>query len=180
MHDYPRKGTPHAQGGGYSQGDSGTCQRGREHGITEKDVFEAMGLTVPPDEAGTQQEPTGANEPGAAAPAAEETNGARRRRYRHDGQARAAEGAVTAPEARTARKAQKTTTMRRARRRSRPPTSAELMRRRGRRAEQQAGGGRGAQGAEREDGRGVEGFFRKCGAQETRSRASPSRRRSPV
>lgn len=45
-------------------------------GFTEKDVFEAMGLTVPPDEAGTQQEPTGANEPGAAAPAAEETNGA--------------------------------------------------------------------------------------------------------
>lgn len=44
--------------------------------FTEKDVFEAMGLTVPPDEAGTQQEPTGANEPGAAAPAAEETNGA--------------------------------------------------------------------------------------------------------
>lgn len=54
--------------------------------FTEQQVYEAMGLTVPPDEAGTQQEPTGANEPGAAAPAAEETNGrAGGRRYRHDG-----------------------------------------------------------------------------------------------
>ena len=100
-------------------------------GFTEKDVFEAMGLTVPPDEAGTQQEPTGANEPGAAAPAAEETNGAPEGGDTGTTGGEGAEGAATAPEARTARKAQKTTTMRRARRRSRPPTSAELMRRRG-------------------------------------------------
>lgn len=43
--------------------------------FTEKDVFEAMGLTAPAGEPEAQQEPTGANEPGAAAPAAEETNG---------------------------------------------------------------------------------------------------------
>jgi len=43
--------------------------------FTEKEVFEAMGLTAPVSEPDAQQEPTGANEPGAAAPAAEETTG---------------------------------------------------------------------------------------------------------
>lgn len=42
--------------------------------ITEKQVYEAMGMTPPDEEPGAQQ-PAGANEPGAAAPAAEETNG---------------------------------------------------------------------------------------------------------
>nr|DAI75931.1 MAG TPA: hypothetical protein [Caudoviricetes sp.]DAY66984.1 MAG TPA: hypothetical protein [Caudoviricetes sp.]DAY66991.1 MAG TPA: hypothetical protein [Caudoviricetes sp.] len=32
----PRKGTPHVQGGGYSQGNAEKCQRGREHGIHGK------------------------------------------------------------------------------------------------------------------------------------------------
>ena len=68
--------------------------------FTEKDVFEAMGLTVPPDEAGTQQEPTGANEPGAAAPAAEETNGAPEGGDTGTTGGEGAEGAVTAPEGR--------------------------------------------------------------------------------
>lgn len=66
--------------------------------FTEKDVFEAMGLTVPPDEAGTQQEPTGANEPGAAAPAAEETNGAPEGGDTGTTGGEGAEGAVTAPD----------------------------------------------------------------------------------
>ena len=66
--------------------------------FTEKDVFEAMGLTVPPDEAGTQQEPTGANEPGAAAPAAEETNGTPEGGDTGTTGGEGAEGAVTAPE----------------------------------------------------------------------------------
>lgn len=66
--------------------------------FTEKDVFEAMGLTVPPDEAGTQQEPTGANEPGAAAPAAEETNGAPEGGDTGTTDGEGAEGTVTAPE----------------------------------------------------------------------------------
>ena len=68
--------------------------------FTEKDVFEAMGLTVPPDEAGTQQEPTGANEPGAAAPAAEETNGTPEGGDTGTMGDEGAEGAVTAPEGR--------------------------------------------------------------------------------
>lgn len=67
-------------------------------GFTEKDVFEAMGLTVPPDEAGTQQEPTGANEPGAAAPAAEETNGTPEGGDTGTTGDEGAEDAVTAPE----------------------------------------------------------------------------------
>lgn len=67
-------------------------------GFTEKDVFEAMGLTVPPDEAGTQQEPTGANEPGAAAPAAEETNGAPEGGDTGTTGGEGAEGTATAPE----------------------------------------------------------------------------------
>ena len=66
--------------------------------FTEKDVFEAMGLTVPPDEAGTQQEPTGANEPGAAAPVAEETNGTPEGGDTGTTGGEGAEGAVTAPE----------------------------------------------------------------------------------
>ena len=66
--------------------------------FTEKDVFEAMGLTVPPDEAGTQQEITGANEPGAAAPAAEETNGTPEGDDTGTTGGEGAEGTVTAPE----------------------------------------------------------------------------------
>lgn len=66
--------------------------------FTEKDVFEAMGLTVPPDEAGTQQEPTGANEPGAAAPAAEETNGTPEGGDTGTTGGEGAEDTVTAPE----------------------------------------------------------------------------------
>lgn len=65
--------------------------------FTEKDVFEAMGLTVPPDEAGTQQEPTGANELGAAAPAAEETNGTPEGGDTGTTGGEGAEGAATAP-----------------------------------------------------------------------------------
>ena len=64
--------------------------------FTEQQVYEAMGLTVPPDEAGTQQEPTGANEPGVAAPAAEETNGAPEGGDTGTTDGEGAEGTVTA------------------------------------------------------------------------------------
>nr|DAK10119.1 MAG TPA: hypothetical protein [Bacteriophage sp.] len=67
-------------------------------GFTEKDVFEAMGLTPPEEEPGAQQEPTGANEPGAAAPAAEETNGTPEGGDTGTTDGEGAEGAVTAPE----------------------------------------------------------------------------------
>ena len=66
--------------------------------FTEKDVFEAMGLTPPEEEPGAQQEPTGANEPGAAAPAAEETNGTPEGGDTGTTDGEGAEGAVTAPE----------------------------------------------------------------------------------
>lgn len=66
--------------------------------FTEKDVFEAMGLTPPVSEPGAQQEPTGANEPGAAAPAAEETNGTPEGGDTGTTDGEGAEGAVTAPE----------------------------------------------------------------------------------
>lgn len=67
-------------------------------GFTEKDVFEAMGLTVPEEEPGAQQEPTGANEPGAAAPAAEETASTPEGGDTGTTGGEGAEGAVTAPE----------------------------------------------------------------------------------
>lgn len=67
-------------------------------GFTEKDVFEAMGLTPPEEEPGAQQEPTGANEPGAAAPAAEETTGTPEGGGAGTEDGEGAEGAVTAPE----------------------------------------------------------------------------------
>lgn len=66
--------------------------------FTEKDVFEAMGLTPPEEEPGAQQEPTGANEPGAAAPAAEETTGTPEGGDTGTTGGEGAEGAVTAPE----------------------------------------------------------------------------------
>lgn len=66
--------------------------------FTEKDVFEAMGLTPPEEEPGAQQEPTGANEPGAAAPAAEETTGTPKGGDTGTTGGEGAEGAVTAPE----------------------------------------------------------------------------------
>lgn len=66
--------------------------------FTEKDVFEAMGLTPPEEEPGAQQEPTGANEPGAAAPAAEETTGTPEGGGAGTEDGEGAEGAVTAPE----------------------------------------------------------------------------------
>ena len=66
--------------------------------FTEKDVFEAMGLTPPEEEPGAQQEPTRANEPGAAAPAAEETTGTPEGGDTGTTGGEGAEGAVTAPE----------------------------------------------------------------------------------
>lgn len=66
--------------------------------FAEKDVFEAMGLTPPEEEPGAQQEPTGANEPGAAAPAAEETTGTPEGGDTGTTGGEGAEGAVTAPE----------------------------------------------------------------------------------
>ena len=67
-------------------------------GFTEKDVFEAMGLTPPTGDTEARKETTGANEPGAAAPAAEETNGTPEGGDTGTTDGEGAEGAVTAPE----------------------------------------------------------------------------------
>ena len=66
--------------------------------FTEKDVFEAMGLTPPTGDTEARKETTGANEPGAAAPAAEETNGTPEGGDTGTTDGEGAEGAVTAPE----------------------------------------------------------------------------------
>lgn len=66
--------------------------------FTEKDVFEAMGLTPPTDDTEARKETTGANEPGAAAPAAEETTGTPEGGGAGTEDGEGAEGAVTAPE----------------------------------------------------------------------------------
>lgn len=65
---------------------------------TEKDVFEAMGLTAPVSEPEAQQDPAGANEPGAAAPAAEETTGAPESGGTGTEDGEGAEGAAAGPE----------------------------------------------------------------------------------
>lgn len=67
--------------------------------ITEKQVYEAMGMTPPEEEPGAQQ-PAGANEPGAAAPAAEETNGTPEDGT--DGSKGSADAAGTNPEGKSA------------------------------------------------------------------------------
>ena len=66
--------------------------------FTEKDVFEAMGLTPPTGDTEARKETTGANEPGAAAPAAEETTGTPEGGGAGTEDGEGAEGAVTAPE----------------------------------------------------------------------------------
>lgn len=66
--------------------------------FTEKDVFEAMGLTPPTGDTEARKETTGANEPGAAAPAAEETTGTPEGGDTGTTGGEGAEGAVTAPE----------------------------------------------------------------------------------
>lgn len=68
--------------------------------FTEKDVFEAMGLTPPTGDTEARKETTGANEPGAAAPAAEETTGTPEGGGAGTEDGEGAEGAVTAPEGR--------------------------------------------------------------------------------
>ena len=40
---------------------AGKCRKGKDMEITEKQVYEAMGMTPPDEEPGTQQ-PAGANE----------------------------------------------------------------------------------------------------------------------